>query len=225
MINSIFMKLRPVAKGFDPISSGGAEKYAAYEWANLNTRVIDDLEQRLGGLAGKRVLDLGAGPGQYAVEFARRGANVTWFDISRQYLAVAQGKAADLGTTLDFGLGYMEEAKQYLDRPFDFVFNRICWFYCANDRKFARLIHGLIRPGGCAYIDNYLRDASGKFDPRYWLNAQIGLKIGHPAPPPGRLEKLFHAYRDLDLEMVVRTPRAERMFLTRRDPAMASPAS
>ena len=215
MINKLLMKLRPVAGGYDPVGAEGAERYAEAEWANFNAGLVDDLELRLGGLKGKRVLDLGAGPGQYAVEFARRGAQVTWHDPSRNYLGVARDKAAALGVGLEFQLGYLEEAARYLDRPFDFVFNRICWYYCADDAEFAALIHGLIRPGGSAYIDNFINRTPGRFKPRYWLNAVAGLKIGHPVPPPGRLEQLFRRFGDLGLEMIHRSSRSERLLITR----------
>jgi 2-polyprenyl-3-methyl-5-hydroxy-6-metoxy-1,4-benzoquinol methylase len=215
LINKILMKLRPVDR-FDPVSAQVVQKYAEFEWDHFNASLVDDLERRVGGLAGKRVLDLGAGPGQYSVEFARRGARVTWHDVSRNYLSVARGKAANHDARLEFHLGYLEEAAHFLDQPFDLVFNRICWYYCANDSGFARLIHELIRPGGWGYIDNFINRNSGGPGLRYWLNALTGLKIGHPVPPPGRLEKLFRAFGDLDLEMIQRSSRNERLFLTRR---------
>jgi 2-polyprenyl-3-methyl-5-hydroxy-6-metoxy-1,4-benzoquinol methylase len=215
LINKILMKLRPVAGGFDPVSATGALRYAEFEWAHFSPGLVDELELRLDGLAGKRVLDLGGGPGQYAIEFARRGAQVTWHDISRNYLAVARDRAAALGVELEFNLGYLEEAARYLDQPFDFVFNRICWYYCVNDSEFARLVHGLVRPGGQAYIDNFIHHLPGGFKPRYWLNAVAGVKIGHPVPPPGRLERLFLAFGDMDLEVLQRSPRSERLLLTR----------
>ena len=216
MINKVLMKLRPVAHGYDPVGPTGAERYAEAECSNINLALVDDLARRLGGFAGKRILDLGAGPGQFSVEFARRGASVTWHDPSRNYLAVARDKAAACGADLDFRLGYLEEAAQYLDQPFDLVFNRICWYYCADDGEFAELVHGLIRPGGAAYIDNFINRAPGGFNPRYWLNAIAGLKIGHVVPPPGRVERLFLSFGDMDLEMIHRSERSERLFLTRR---------
>jgi 2-polyprenyl-3-methyl-5-hydroxy-6-metoxy-1,4-benzoquinol methylase len=215
LINRILMKLRPVEGGFDPISARGALSYAEFEWSRVSAGLVDELEWRVGGFAGKRVLDLGGGPGQYAIEFARRGARVTWHDISRNYLALARDRAAAQGARLDFNLGYLEQAARYLDQPFDLVFNRICWYYCVNDTQFARLVHGLIRPGGRAYIDNFIHHLPGGFKPRYWLNAVTGVKIGHPVPPPGRLEKLFLGFGDVDLEVLQRTPRSERLFLTR----------
>ena len=146
MINQLLMRLRPVGGGYDPVPLVHARSYTRTEWAAFNPAMVDVLEARIGGFEGKRILDLGAGPGQFAIEFAKRGGKVTWHDISRNYLAIVKDLAATLGVELEYSLGYLEEASRLLDHPFDLVFNRICWIYCANDYAFARLIHGLIRP-------------------------------------------------------------------------------
>lgn len=216
MINKLLMKLRPVEGGYDPIPSEYAQSYANGEWDQFNPVLVDILEERLGGFAGKRILDIGAGPGQHAVTFARRGAQVTWHDISRNYMEFAKAKAASFNVEMEFSLGYMEEAARFQDRPFDLVFNRICWSYCLNDANFARVVHGLIRPGGHGYIDNFVSPDQAFFRPRYWLNAATGIKVGHPYPPPGRLERLFLAFGDLDLEVMHRSATNERLFLTRQ---------
>lgn len=218
MINGLLMKLRPVAGGFDPVPSEHARTYAEHEWANINLGLVDDLEARLGGFRGKRVLDLGAGPGRSSFEFARRGARVVWHDVSRNYLNLARDKAGAIGADIRFELGYLEEAAKYADEPFDFVFNRICWFYCTNDFNFARIFHRLIRPGGSAYIDNYMKRVPGGFPLRIWINAYLGIKIGHVLPPPGRLEKLFGAHADIEIEVISRSEKNEKLFLTRKGP-------
>lgn len=49
----------------------------------------------LGDLTGKSVLDVGCGPGRYAVAAAERGAEVTGIDVSRKMLALATQRARD----------------------------------------------------------------------------------------------------------------------------------
>ena len=121
----------------------------------MNEHLLDQLEDWLGGLAGKRVLDLGGGPGHYTIAFARRGASVTWFDVSRNYQAMAQAKAAELlvADRVQFCLGYMDDASRALADRYDLVFNRICWNYGRSDRAFADVVYQLVRPGGCGYVD------------------------------------------------------------------------
>lgn len=54
----------------------------------------------LGDLCGKRLIDIGCGPGTYSVEFARRKANVFGADISRKMLNKAKKNAKMTNMTL-----------------------------------------------------------------------------------------------------------------------------
>ncbi len=51
---------------------------------------------------GDRLLDLGCGPGLYAVEFAKRGVFVTGIDFSERSLAHARKYAQESGVTVEF---------------------------------------------------------------------------------------------------------------------------
>lgn len=57
---------------------------------------------RLGDIAGKRVLDYGCGHGMAAVVMARRGAKVTGFDLSSDYVAEARLRAETNNVRIDF---------------------------------------------------------------------------------------------------------------------------
>ena len=217
VINKILMLLRPVDGGYDPVSTELAQYYTQTEWQIFNPAMVDVLEAKIGGFQGKRILDLGGGPGQFAIEFAKRGGQVTWHDISKKYFSIVQGLAKAHGVELALSLGYLEEASKFLDNPFDLVFNRICWRYCLNDFKFAKLIHDLIRPGGWGYVnsDYWLENMSATVRLRFAVNAHTGIKIGHIIPPPGRLEKYFRGFGDLDVEVTSHPPK-EHLFLNKR---------
>jgi 2-polyprenyl-3-methyl-5-hydroxy-6-metoxy-1,4-benzoquinol methylase len=53
----------------------------------------------LGDLTGKRVLDIGCGPGRYAVSAAERGADVVGIDISPAMLELARRRARERGVS------------------------------------------------------------------------------------------------------------------------------
>jgi 2-polyprenyl-3-methyl-5-hydroxy-6-metoxy-1,4-benzoquinol methylase len=153
----------------------------------------------MGGLEGKRVLDLGGGPGQYSVAFAKRGAITTWYDVSRIYHDFSKQKADENGVGINFSIGYLDEAPEILNEQFDLVFNRICWNYGFCDFSFALKLYSLVSPGGVGYIDTthsgWKRDTLPRgilF--RTWLNDTTGVKIGHPHPPHGRLAKIFSQF-------------------------------
>ena len=197
MINRLHSLFHRPERGWDPISAEYARGYAEEQWRNISGALIDELEQRIGGLANKRILDLGAGPGQYSVAFARRGAQVTWHDVSRAYQKIASKHAADAGVGLSYSLGYLDEAGTLIAHPFDLVFTRLAWCYCMNDRAFAELIYSLVRPGGAAYIDTNtpaFESIRGLRHFLYFFNDHFGLKIGHPHPPHGRIATLLHRY-------------------------------
>ncbi len=197
MINWLHSQWHRPEQGWDPVDPDWAQTYAAAEWQTVDTGLLDRIETRLGGLAGKRVLDMGAGAGQYSVALAQRGAEVVWYDISRTYQTIAQRQAAEAGLTLEWHLGYFEDAPRYLpNRQFDFIFNRICWYYCQNDRAFARLLWSLLAQDGLLYIhapnSRFHAEMPALARLRTWLNARTGFKVGHPMLPPRQLASLLN---------------------------------
>jgi magnesium-protoporphyrin O-methyltransferase len=67
------------------------------------------LEQLPEDLTGRRILDAGCGTGAFAVEAARRGADVTAIDVAENLIGIARSRApADLGKgSIDFRVGDM----------------------------------------------------------------------------------------------------------------------
>jgi 2-polyprenyl-3-methyl-5-hydroxy-6-metoxy-1,4-benzoquinol methylase len=180
--------------------------------------LLDLLDDWVGGLAGKQVLDLGGGPGHYTLEFAKRGARVTWFDVSSRYQELARSKCAEAGVRVEFAVGYLDEAASVLQRSYDLVFNRLCWYYSFNDATFARMVYGLCSAGGVIYVDTHhsqSRRAAGSVSIRLRtaLNDLLGIKVGHPFPPKGRIPALFmrHPYRRMLVDYS--SPDNERVLL------------
>lgn len=201
MLNQILARVQNPHKGWDPIPLQYANEYAERSYQSLDLGIVDELEHFTGGLKNKSLADLGGGPGQYAIEFAKRGAKVTWIDVSRNYMNIARLKAEMAGVTLNFELSYMENARG----KYDILFNRVCWYYCQNDNQFMKIIYGLVNDGGHAYLIlhdegmlNRLKESSfaRRFVARflYYLNDITGIKIGHPVPSLRRIKKLFAKY-------------------------------
>jgi SAM-dependent methyltransferase len=186
-----------VEHGWDPIPRQYAEQYAKAAWSEERSVVLERMRSLVGDFNGKKILDLGGGAGQYSVPMAQLGAMVTWHDVSREYQRIARRRAEEAGVPLQFSLGYLEAADKLGPERFDAVFCRLCWYYCRSDRRFARLIFRLLRPGGAAYIECN----TPAFDKRsgirrllYWLNNSVSWKIGHPLPPHGRIATLMQRY-------------------------------
>jgi SAM-dependent methyltransferase len=81
--------------------------------------VAEDEVGALGDLAGKRVLELGCGGGQWSMFLAREGVDVVGLDLSEAQLETARVLTADLGVPLVQGAA---EAVPFADGSFDVVF-------------------------------------------------------------------------------------------------------
>jgi 2-polyprenyl-3-methyl-5-hydroxy-6-metoxy-1,4-benzoquinol methylase len=99
-------------------------------------RVQPALAAVLGEAKGPKVLDAGCGTGSLAIALARRGYQVTAFDVSRVAIDAARKKAAAEGLSVDF---QVQDATglSFPEAPFDSVFD------CG-------LLHNLYRHGGAA---------------------------------------------------------------------------
>lgn len=198
VINLIHSKIFRPENGWDPISSEYAETYARREWMKGDeiNRTIDYIGSFLGSFDGKKILDLGAGPGQYSIAFAKRGADVTWYDISENYMHYAKAMEEDCGSRIEYKIGYMDEALRNVSRKYDLVFNRICWYYCISDIALSQAIFSLIKPGGWGYIDapsarSRELDQGTISKCQRFLYRHCSIKMGHPYPPKGRVVSLF----------------------------------
>jgi SAM-dependent methyltransferase len=207
-VNLIHSMLRRVDKGWDPISSEYAQQYADHASHELNVGVVERLNALSGGLRGKKVIDLGGGPANYSVLFAKLGADVTWHDPSREYLRIAKSHAKENGVPVTFSLGYLEEARRFGAEAFDLVFCRVCWYYGRGDRSFARLLYRLLKLGGIGYVECNIPAGPQPLIRRVqsWSNEFLWLKIGHPLPPHGRIAKLFHQYPIRFMEIDYQSP-------------------
>jgi len=116
---------------------------------------------------------------------------INWLHSKLPYQRIAQQKAAVAKVNLHWSLGYLEETQALQPASFDLIFNRICWYYCQNDKAFAKQLCGLLAPGGSLYIhapnSQFHGDTlSTSAQWRTALNAGMGIKIGHPMLPPRR---------------------------------------
>jgi ubiquinone/menaquinone biosynthesis C-methylase UbiE len=123
---------------------------------------------RLGPLAGRRVLDYGCGHGMAAVVLARRGANVTAFDLSPGYLAEAAGRA--LANGVDVELVQADgERLPFADSSFDGVWGNAVLHHL-DLTVAAPELRRVLRPDGVAVFcepwgDNALLDLARRFLP------------------------------------------------------------
>jgi SAM-dependent methyltransferase len=103
---------------------------------------------QLGDVTGKDVLDYGCGHGMAAVVLARRGANVTGFDLSSAYVDEARKRAEANGVEASFLVADAERLP-FADMSFDAVWGCAILHHLDLDRA-GRELFRVLRPGGVA---------------------------------------------------------------------------
>lgn len=115
---------------------------------DLNPVRLAWLEEQAGGLATKRVVDVGCGGGLLAEAMARAGATVTGIDMSPDALAVARLHLMESQLQVDYQQTTGEELAEVTPGSFDVV---SCMELLEHVPDPARLVHAcarLSRPGG-----------------------------------------------------------------------------
>jgi S-adenosylmethionine-dependent methyltransferase len=109
-----------------------------------------------------RVLDCGGGPGRYAIELARRGYEVTLFDLSPECLRLAEKKAADADLTLaGYEQGTATDLSRYPDEAFDAVLLLGPLYHLLEEKDRLQALEEarrVLKPGGilfAAFISRY----------------------------------------------------------------------
>jgi SAM-dependent methyltransferase len=115
--------------------------------------IVDWFDEEL-KLHGKRVCDLGCGPGLYSSRFAQRGATVAGVDFSPTAIAYAKSQRSTTDSRLDYLVAdYLSD-----ELPTDFdVVTLIYYDYCAlspADRMaLLQRMHSMLNPGGKLVMD------------------------------------------------------------------------
>jgi ubiquinone/menaquinone biosynthesis C-methylase UbiE len=103
---------------------------------------------RLGEVAGKRVLDFGCGHGMAAVVLARKGAKVTGFDLSSGYIGEAHRRALANQVDVDF-VQANGERLPFADQSFDRIWGNAILHHL--DLRIAGAeLQRVLRPNGLA---------------------------------------------------------------------------
>ena len=160
---------------------------AAYnEWIRLDRRRVEfavtlrAFEEYL-PLAPARVLDIGGGPGRYAIELTRRGYEVVLADISEAELALATAKAAEAGVSLaGVRKADARDLREFADASFDAVLLMGPLYHLLDQSDRRRAVDETVRvarPGGIVAATNITRYAAI----RWWAKHDPMQVVDHPA--------------------------------------------
>jgi SAM-dependent methyltransferase len=135
------------------------------------------IAEKTGGGAGRRLLDLGCGPGLYCSEFCRLGYDVTGIDFSKTSIERAERNARESGEQIV----YMHDDFVAADLPggFDIV-TMIYGAFCvlSNDERDLLLwkLRKILKPGGYFFFDVFTEayEESHRLETDWYLQAADG---------------------------------------------------
>ncbi|PWV59479.1 bifunctional 2-polyprenyl-6-hydroxyphenol methylase/3-demethylubiquinol 3-O-methyltransferase UbiG [Plasticicumulans acidivorans] len=135
---------------------------------DINPLRLDFVDMRVGGLSGKRVLDVGCGGGILAESMAERGAEVTGIDMGEAPLAVARLHLREVGLFVDYQHSTAEAFAVAHPGEFDVVTCLEMLEHVPDPASVITACAQLVRPGGHVFFSTINRT------PKAWMLAIIG---------------------------------------------------
>jgi len=134
----------------------------------INPLRLGHIERLAGGLAGKRVLDVGCGGGILAEAMATRGAQVTGIDLAEKPLKVAMLHGMESGSGVSYRLVAAEALALEAPESFDVVTCMEMLEHVPDPASIVRACAQLVRPGGSVFFSTINRN------PKSFLFAIVG---------------------------------------------------
>jgi 2-polyprenyl-6-hydroxyphenyl methylase/3-demethylubiquinone-9 3-methyltransferase len=161
----------------DPAEIAKFEALAARWWDpqsefkplhEINPLRLEYIAQRCGGLAGKRVVDVGCGGGILAESMAVQGAEVTGIDMGEAPLSVAKLHGLESGVRVDYQRVTAEHLAAQQAASFDVVTCMEMLEHVPDPASVIQACAQLVKPGGTVFFSTINRN------PKSYLFAIIG---------------------------------------------------
>ncbi len=134
----------------------------------INPLRLDYIDQRAGGLAGKRVLDVGCGGGLLSEGMAARGATVKGIDMGEAPLEVARMHLLESGQEVDYERIPVERLAHEMPAHYDVITCMEMLEHVPDPGSVVRACATLVKPGGHVFFSTINRN------PKSYLFAIIG---------------------------------------------------
>ncbi len=125
----------------------------------INPLRLAHIERLAGGLAGKRIVDVGCGGGILAEAMAAKGATVTGIDLADKPLKVAMLHRMETGTNVDYRLVSAEDLAAELPGAFDMVTCLDMLEHVPDPPAIVGACAKLVKPGGLVFFSTINRNA------------------------------------------------------------------
>ena len=134
----------------------------------INPLRLAHIERLAGGIAGKRVVDVGCGGGILAEAMAARGAEVTGIDLGEKPIKVAALHALESGARVDYRVQSAEALAQERPESFEVVTCMEMIEHVPEPASTVLACARLVRPGGWVFFSTINRN------PKSFLFAIVG---------------------------------------------------
>ncbi|WP_019939496.1 bifunctional 2-polyprenyl-6-hydroxyphenol methylase/3-demethylubiquinol 3-O-methyltransferase UbiG [Bordetella sp. FB-8] len=134
----------------------------------INPLRLDWIRERLGSLAGRRILDVGCGGGILSESMARAGAEVTGIDLAERSLKIAKLHGLESGIKVDYRNVPVEQLAAEQPASFDVI---TCMEMLEHVPDPGSIVHAcaqLAKPGGWVFFSTLNRN------PKSFLFAIVG---------------------------------------------------
>ncbi|RCU52820.1 MULTISPECIES: bifunctional 2-polyprenyl-6-hydroxyphenol methylase/3-demethylubiquinol 3-O-methyltransferase UbiG [Corallincola] len=136
----------------------------------------------VGGLFGKRILDVGCGGGILAESMARSGADVTGIDMGEAPLSVARLHALETGTALNYQQQTAEQHAEQHQNTYDVVTCMEMLEHVPDPAATIAACASMVKPGGQIFFSTLNKTAKA------WLLAIVGAEYVLKLLPKGTHE-------------------------------------
>ncbi|ANN77100.1 bifunctional 2-polyprenyl-6-hydroxyphenol methylase/3-demethylubiquinol 3-O-methyltransferase UbiG [Bordetella flabilis] len=134
----------------------------------INPLRLDWIRQATGGLAGKRVLDVGCGGGILSESMAVDGAAVTGIDLAEKSLKVARLHGLESGVKVDYRAVAVEQLAAEQPASYDIVTCMEMLEHVPDPGSVVRACAELVKPDGWVFFSTLNRN------PKSFLYAIVG---------------------------------------------------
>lgn len=161
------MQISDDIRDYWDLRSRGFSESVRFELSDTDRGLTGALLGAIDMVPGDRVLDVGCGPGYFALRLKDMGLCVTGIDVSTEMVARARDNAEEFGAEADFRV--MDAQDMDLpDAIFDFVLSRnVLWNLPEPERAYREMFR-VLRPGGTLGLldGNYYLKREGRRDDR-----------------------------------------------------------
>ncbi|MBU2897374.1 bifunctional 2-polyprenyl-6-hydroxyphenol methylase/3-demethylubiquinol 3-O-methyltransferase UbiG [Vibrio hepatarius] len=156
-----------LAKNVDPNEIKKFEDMASRWWDKegefkplhqINPLRLNYVLDNVGGLFGKKVLDVGCGGGILAESMAKEGAIVTGLDMGKEPLDVARLHAIETGTELTYIQSTIEDHAQENQGKYDVVTCMEMLEHVPDPHSVITACSALVKPGGNVFFSTLNRN-------------------------------------------------------------------